>query len=375
MNSFMHTALLSASLVTASAYAAEIPVYLGSSSDAGVSLTTIDTEKGTLSAIKPIVKCNSPTFLTRTANSNYWFATARMADDKGKMRLGAVSSFKMADDGSLKLLSTRSTGGRGACHVSLDRKGTVLLAANYGSGNVASFKVKADGSLSEIVSLIEHEGSSIHPKRQKGPHAHSIYASPDNKFVYSADLGCDKVFIYSLNEKSGKLHAMGNAATPSGGGPRHMTFSHDGSRLYVLNELTMSVTAYKRNKKNGSLTRGQTLPVLKKAQTEMTCSEIRISDDGRFLYTANRDLKGDTRDSLSVLSIDAKGKLALVQTSPANVWVPRHFDITKDGKWLVVAGQKSNTVALHKVDPKTGKITPTTSTIEAPAPMWIGFKE
>ena len=65
--------------------------------------------------------------------------------------------------------------------------------------------MKADGSLGEAASFIQHGGSSVDPKRQKGPNAHSIVVSPDNRFAFAADLGIDKIMIYRLDAATAKL--------------------------------------------------------------------------------------------------------------------------------------------------------------------------
>ena len=42
---------------------------------------------------------------------------------------------------------------------------------------------------------------------------------------------------------------------------------------------------------------------------------------------------------------------------PAGVKTPRNFVIDPSGKWLLAGGQNSDRVAVHAVDPETGKLT------------------
>ncbi len=60
----------------------------------------------------------------------------------------------------------------------------------------------------------------------------------------------------------------------------------------------------------------------------MTCSEILIRADGATIYTANRDVAGKGRDSLSVLAADGKGGLEFRQQVPAEVRIPRHIQLS-----------------------------------------------
>ena len=149
-----------------------------------------------------------------------------------------------------------------------------------------------------------------------------------------------------------------------------MAFSADGGKLYVLNELTLTVSRFARDAESGGLTLEVTKPVMAEEVENMTCSEIKLSGDGKFLYTANRDLAGEKRDSISVLQAD---DLSILQEQPAGVWIPRHFNISPSGKWFLVAGQKSDKVVVHARDPETGKLSATKHGADVKQPMWILF--
>jgi 6-phosphogluconolactonase len=105
----------------------------------------------------------------------------------------------------------------------------------------------------------------------------------------------------------------------------------------------------------------------------MSCSEIRVSQDGNFLYTANRDLTKEGRDSLTVLSVAQDGSLKHLETTPAAVWIPRNINLSPSGDWLLVAGQKSNEVTSHRINRKTGKISYSGKSAEVPKAMCINF--
>jgi len=226
------------------------------------------------------------------------------------------------------------------------------------------------GVISEPVSHHQHEGSSLHPQRQSEAHAHSIYASPDNRFVYSADLGMDQVVIYKLDQATGKLEQHSSVKTPAGGGVRHMAFSPSGDKLYVLNEFSISVSEFTRDATTGELKLLRTMPVLKEIGEKLSCSEIQLSADGKFLYAAIRDLDEKGRDGISVLDT---ATLEIIQEHPVGVSIPRHFGISPSGKWMLIAGQRGNEVNVHKRDPETGKLAKTEASVELNTPMWILF--
>ena len=136
-----------------------------------------------------------------------------------------------------------------------------------------------------------------------------------------------------------------------------MKFSSDGKNAYVLNELSLTVDAFKWNAKSGKMSHLATvegLPAkLRNPDITNTASEIRIHPSGKFLYTANRG-----HNSISVFSIDPKSKIpSRVEIVPAEVEIPRNFSLDPSGEWLICAGQVSNDVVVFSVDPDSGRLT------------------
>ena len=345
--------------------AAEIPVYIGSGADTGISRGVLDTETGELKEVELAVKVSKAASLALSSDKKTMYSIGREKDEKH----GFVASYEVKDDGGLEMLNKQSSMGAGPCHLTLDATSNCLFVANYSGGSISSYQV--DGKLSESASFYQHEGKGVNEKRQNGPHAHSIYASPDNKFVYVADLGTDKVEIYKLDAETAKLTPSGNVAVTAGSGPRHMAFSTTGDKLYVLNELTLTISRFARDAQSGGLTLEKTVSVLSEPGERMTCSEIQLSADGKFIYAATRDLDGEKRDVISVLKAE---DMSLVQEQPAGISIPRHFGISPSGKWFLIAGQKSDQVVVHERDLETGKLTQTKHSTEVKQPMWILFK-
>ncbi len=346
--------------------ASKIPLYVGSGSDVGIAKVLLDAKTGEFSGLVNAAKVSSPSSLVMSADGKYVYAACRVKGEKD----GVVVSFSRQGDGGLKELNRQSSMGGGACHVSMDRGSRYLFVANYSSGSVASYGVGPSGVLSGALSVHQHEGRSVKSGRQDGPHAHSIYSSPDNAFVYVADLGIDKVMIYKLDGVNGTLTAAGSAAVPGGSGPRHMVFSGSGDVLYVLNEFTLTISKFNRNKDTGSLDLVATKSVMKDVGEGMSGSEIQLSSDGKYLYAACRDIRGDGRDVISVLTADG---MELIQEHPAGAWIPRHFCISPGGKWLVVAGLKDNKLVVHSRNETTGKLAKAGKDLELKKPMWVLF--
>jgi len=52
---------------------------------------------------------------------------------------------------------------------------------------------------------------------------------------------------------------------------------------------------------------------------------------------------------------------------------PRNFAIDPTGKFLLAANQESNNIVTFRIDPATGRLSPTGDIVEAPAPVCITF--
>ncbi|MEY5026174.1 MAG: hypothetical protein RLZZ244_1702 [Verrucomicrobiota bacterium] len=345
--------LLAATLATFHcAFAAEIPFYIGTYTDAngskGIYRGVLDSEAGTAKVTGLAGEIPNPSFLAIHPKGKLLYAAV---ENQG----GQVAAFAIQPDGALRLLNTESSRGNGNCHVWVDASGKNVLAANYGDGVVSCLPIREDGTLAPASSVIRQKGSGPNKERQEGPHAHAIYNLGD--FVYTCDLGTDDVFVYRFDAQTGKLtpHSPASARVPAGGGPRHLAFHPDGTMAFSNNELTSAVTAFRLDSARGTLSPVHTVSTLPEGYAGAAANstaEIHCHPNGRFVYVSNRG-----HDSLAVFSIAQDGHLSRVEIADAKVKVPRGFAISPDGKWLIAAGHFSNDLALHSIDAQTGKLT------------------
>jgi 6-phosphogluconolactonase len=313
----------------------------------------------------------NPSFLAIHPSGKFLYSVSEVSDAGGKPG-GAVTAFALdRKTGQLTPLNHQSSEGDGPCHVSVDKTGKVAMVANYGSGSIASLPIKPDGSLDKAESAIQHEGSSVDPRRQAGPHAHSINTSPDNRFAFAADLGLDKVLIYKLDPAKGTLTANDPAfgkAIP-GGGPRHFAFHPTGRFAYVCNEMKSSVTAFTYDPEKGSLTELQTITTLPEETTGNSTAEVQVHPSGKFLYCSNRG-----HDSLAIFTIDEKtGKLTANGHQKTLGKTPRNFGIDPTGAYILACNQATDNVAVFKIDQSTGKLTQVGEPITVPSPVCVKF--
>ncbi|MEN9572902.1 MAG: hypothetical protein RL514_757 [Verrucomicrobiota bacterium] len=353
-------------------FRAYVGTYTGKKSQ-GIYSFTFNATTGAVGQPELAGEVVNPSFLALHPNGKNLYAVGEVAAVGGK-KGGGVSAFAIQPDGKLKLLSQASTVGAGPCHISVDKSGKVALAANYSGGSVVALPIKADGSVGEHTGFVQHEGKSV-TKRQSQPNAHSVNVSPDNRFAFVADLGLDKVLIYKLDAAKGTLtpNEPAFAAVPAGSGPRHFAFHPSGKFAYVINEMTLTMTAFSYDAAKGALTELHTVSTLPAAdgpgpKPGWSTAEVVAHPNGKFLYGSNRG-----HDTIAVFSVAADGKIALVQNAAAEVKTPRNFNLDPTGQWLFTAGQGSDSLALFKVDQATGKLTATGTKLEIGQPVCVKF--
>lgn len=246
---------------------------------------------------------------------------------------GMAASYRVQGDG-LSLLSRQHTGGRAACHLTLDARERFLYVANYLSGSVSVLPVQEGGALCPRVQLLRHEGRSIHPTRQEGPHTHQCVFRPGTDELFVCDLGLDQIMIYRQDAQSGALLRAGAIDTPKGMGPRHLVF--DGPDVfYVVGELDNRISRVALRDGAWAFERSA-FPVQAGAQSALAAVRLH----GGEVWASNRG-----HDSLYALTPD----LTCQRTISARGEFPRDFAFTAGGE-LLIANQNAGGVVLSGGD-------------------------
>ncbi len=355
-------------------YMVYVGTYTGPNSK-GIYDYRFDTSSGKFTPVGVAAEIVNPSFLVTDPHHRFLYAVTEMGNEPhaGYRTHGSISSFAIdPKTGSLKLLNKVDSGGGGPCHLVVDHTGRMLFVANYGSGNVASFALRPDGSIGERTGFDQHHGSSVDPKRQQGPHAHSVVLSPDNRFLFVPDLGLDKIFIYRVDaaKRTFTPNDPAYAQVDPGLGPRHFIFGPGAKFAYAVCEMGSRVVAFAYNREAGSLKTLQTISTLPAGFTgEDNSAEIQVDSNGRFLYASNRG-----NDSITVFRIDpVKGTLTKIQVAPVQGKMPRNFVLDPSGKFLIAANQKSDQMVVFSIDQTSGQLKPTGEVVNVPAPVCILF--
>jgi 6-phosphogluconolactonase len=324
----------------------------------------------TLNGITEGVRNSS--YLAFDAKREFLYCVNEFKEYEGKPS-GAVSAFRIDQEtGALTYLNSKPSHGTDPCHLIVDKSGRFVLIANFASGSVCVLPIQADGSLGDETDFVQHQGSSVDPKRQTSPHAHAVEFDASGKFVYVPDLGMDKVMIYRFDTETGKLrpNEVPFAKTAPGAGPRQLVMHPKGGYAYLINELNSTMTAFAFDVSTGGLTELQTLSTLPAGYDGATsCAEVQITPNGKFLYGSNRG-----HNSLVIYSIDqATGKLTLVGHESTQGRIPRNFEVDPSGRYLMAANQDTDNMVMFEIDQATGKLKANGLTANPGTPICVRF--
>lgn len=352
-------------------------VYFGTYTKAkskGIYRARFDAATGRLSPVELAAEARDPSFLAVHPNGRVLYAIDESTDPQKTPGRGLAAYAIEAGTGKLALRNEQGVGGAGPCHLAVDATARAIVVANYAGGSIAAVALEPDGRLGALGSVIQHTGLSVHPTRQKAPHAHVAALAPDNRFVLCADLGLDKILVYALDAAKATLIPATPAAVAlaPGAGPRHLAFRPDGKFVYAINELRCTMTALRYDATSGGLAEVQTLSTLPTGESVrqgFSTAEVVAHPGGRFLYGSNRG-----HDSIAVYAIDAAtGRLTLVGHEPTQGKTPRHFAVDPSGRWLLAENQGSDSVVVFRIDAASGRLEPTGQAIEVPAPVCAVF--
>jgi 6-phosphogluconolactonase len=319
----------------------------------GIAIYKFDASDGSLEYQSTASGITNPSYLAIHPGKKLLLAVNEIGDYEGA-RTGAISSFKIRSDGSLKLISQVATGGGAPCYVSVDSKANYALVANYSGGNVGILPINVDGVLEELSDLEQHVGSGPNQNRQGEPHAHAFVLDPSEQFGLAVDLGMDRVISYRINKN--EMDKRNEFKADAGAGPRHLTFHPNEKFVFIINELNSTISSCSYDDDTGALMHIMTVNTLPEDYSgENSCADIHVSGDGKFLYGSNRG-----HDSIVVYAIDEEsGDIQYRSHHSVEGQTPRNFMIDPTDRYLLVANQNSNNIVVFQRDSESGELNST----------------
>ena len=289
--------------------------------------------------ITRLAACSFPHFFTVDHKRQILWTNDSPTFDEGEE---FIVGFQQQADGSWQECARIASCGQAPCHIAA--ADAWVFAANYSSGNVVRWTVGPDGSLNHP-SVQQHQGSGIHPIRQKSPHAHCIRPVPNSNRVMAADLGADRIYVYENTQSNLEPRVRETLTVPPGSGPRHLEFASDGRHLYVINELSNCVTHFIRDANTETWHAGITaFTVPADFDGTSFCADLSLTECGRFLFASNRG-----HNSIACFTLGADGTPSRQEVISSGGVGPQNLQLSNNQQELCVANMKDNSIALFQI--------------------------
>jgi 6-phosphogluconolactonase len=376
---------LSLVLTVPAAAADDYFVYAGSYTDApssakGIYAWRFSPDKDTLTPLGLAATTVNPAYVAATSDGRFLYAVNWQTENAAKD--DTVSAFAIdAKTGELTFLNKASSGGGLPNEVVVAPGGKAVMVVDFGftfkdnnvaqnNSGFAALPILADGKLGEPFYRDHHTGPALSDKQVNGAHTHGIAFSKDNRFVFVAELGLDRVYTYRFDPAKPALAPFDPpyVNTNAGAGPRRLVLSPSGKFLYVNHETDSKISVFSVD--GGHLNEVQQISTLPpNFSGRNTTAEIAMDRAGRFVYVSNR---GD--DSIVVYAVDpAQGTLTFRERIASLGKSPRNITIDPTGAYLFAANQATNNVVIFRRDAATGHLTPTGQQLEMGQPGSILF--
>lgn len=326
----------------------------------GIYICQLDEDSQKMSLVKQVETIDYPSYII--TKDHLLYAAFK---DAQKGTGGGVANYIMKDHDLIEYSRFDSLG-RSYTHLCLSQDNRFLFTANYHVGATAIFSLK-DNKIQQKIGTVHHRGLGIDLlKRQTGPHAHYVGITPDQKYLYSVDLGADKVVMYEYSQGVLVEQPQLNLLMIPGSGPRHMIFSKDGRFSYVVNEISNSIMVYCYDQGHYTLIQGINC-VPRHFHDFSSAAAIRMTSSGKHLMVSNRG-----HDSIVLYRVNQiTGKISLLYMVHTGKG-PRDFNIIND-RYVIVGCQEDNVMELYTFDEENEELKPANEKLEIPQPVCVAY--
>ncbi|KAH9821541.1 Lactonase, 7-bladed beta-propeller-domain-containing protein [Melampsora americana] len=267
----------------------------------------------------------SPSWMKISSDGKILYSSNEVNNVHGMNHTGSLSSFTSSDPV--------------AFDISPDKKN--MIVASYTGATAARYELNEDQS------FVSTNSSQSYSYNATGPNnARQSQCGPTGRIATFTDLGGDRVYIHSVDDKTGELKPIHTIQLKPGTGPRHLTF-------FVVNESRTDVYL------------NLTLPSTIQNQTTFGAGEVKITKDGKFVYGTNRQTDFTKPKEDNSIVVFKRDELTGFLSKPPEIFkltqigfTPRHFSFSKDPqeKFLVVVGQQDDSAGIYERDDLNGKI-------------------
>jgi 6-phosphogluconolactonase (cycloisomerase 2 family) len=309
----------------------------------------------------PFATGDNPEFATIDPNGTLLYVT-----NDGS---GEIWTYTIAGNGTLTLLNkarTQQGGGQvalggGSASVMYTPKFAYVANGNGFANNVSAYTINASNGHLAAVS-----GSPF----ATGTLPVSVAVDPSGRFAYVANENGGSVSAYTINSSSGVLTPISGSPFAAGNGPVSVTVDPSGRFAYVANGANggggspgPSISAYTINTSTGVLTAISGSPYSTGANSDPEMLEV--DPTGQFLYMTNLSTTAGNNGNILAFSINfSTGALTALSGSPFTGGVDNPFSVAVDpsGRFAYVTNRVADNAATdgnisaYDIDASTGAL-------------------
>ncbi|ABJ90651.1 beta-propeller fold lactonase family protein [Buchnera aphidicola] len=241
-------------------------------------------------------------------------------------------------------------------YITLYKKKKILFCASYHGNGFIVFILNKNGLIKKKIYIF---------KKIIGCHSIKIFYK--YKLIYITALKEDKIYIYKIKNIKNKIYLFlkNIIYTTKNSGPRHIIFHPIKNYLYSINELNGTIDVWNINNSSYLLILQQSISLIPKKYTNIPwSSEIHIHPNEKYLYACDR-----SNNIITFFIINKNtGHLSYIKSYKTEIQ-PRSFNISKDGKILIVLGELSNSMTIYAI--KNGYLIFKKKQLIGKNPLWI----
>lgn len=308
-------------------------LYIGNCSEKGIIKYKFDDNKlEYMFSTNDFSRC---TYLAQT--SEYIYTTQEICDLNNK-NSGYIIFYKK-NLNNLNFIGKIESLGSYPCHIELSNKNGIIFISNYMDGYFTAYKIEKNGTFgNKLLNEVIDKNKS---------HMHCCKLFNDEKNLITIDLGTNIVAVYSIY--SNTVKKITQLQLPENTEPRHISVYNNIIFLITEKSCELYVLELKNNQLQ-ILRKISILPPDYIKKDSDTGAAIKISKDGKYIYSTIRG-----HNSISVFKYEDEN-IKFIQNISSYGQIPRDLEIDKTQKYVFVANQNSDEIAIFKRNIETGKL-------------------
>ncbi len=254
--------------------------------------------------------------------------------------LGVNITYCALDCANKYLLASHHTSSKHKVSKLYRENGKVISKVIGDDAALVLFKIN-NGKLTPIdyyISECSDDSSSI---------LHSLYRIKDLNLYFACDKGLDRVFTFKIDQENEKIVILDQLQFPKGYDCRYGCVHSYLNLIYINNEQksVIDVISYNNEGKLNLLQEIDSLPIDDKPLSKMLPSDIKITSNGKYLYSAIRG-----KDKIACFNVNADGMLNLIENIDCLGQFPRGLAISNNDKYLLCANNVSGNVVVFEIN-------------------------